>query len=441
VLPMRESSGSGYNLSRLPGVTLLVVRATRGSRTRMRKTYFFLLLLAEGVQVLAQDGAIRAKVSLSRGAGAEDPVSPKDMSGQWTGTVQNADGLKPIYLILRQSSRALNGTMGPDPEHQLPIRNVSLLNGAVRFTTDLLSEVNVTLKDGQLNGEIVRLPDVRPNIHLPDETAGFDKIVQTLISAFNHADVVALGDSHRRKLDSDLRIRLVRHPEFAKRVHFIVVEFGTSLYQSILDRYIQGEDVPLEELQQVWTNTTQGSVWESPVYADFFAAVREVNKKLPAGKRVRVLAGDPPPGRDDRPEDRDNAAAAIVREQVLNKGSKALIIYGSGHLDRTGGITRALQSSHPGRIFVVDTLGGPYPEYQQFERTLKSPVRPVLVSLRRTPFQDFSANEFLGRGGIMRLGGVEVPVYPPGLTLGHVGDACVYLGNAADVETRVPAAH
>ena len=63
---------------------------------------------------------------------------------------------------------------------------------------------------------------------LPDETAGFDRIVQTLISAFDHVDIVALGDNHWNKLDSDRRIALVRSPEFAKKVRVIVVEFGST---------------------------------------------------------------------------------------------------------------------------------------------------------------------------------------------------------------------
>jgi len=33
---------------------------------------------------------------------------------------------------------------------------------------------------------------------------------------------------HRRSLDSDLRIALVRHPDFAKKVRSIVVEFAST---------------------------------------------------------------------------------------------------------------------------------------------------------------------------------------------------------------------
>src|SRR5437867_3511477 len=126
-----------------------------------------------------------------------------------------------------------------------------------------------------------------PKLRLPDESAGVDGIVRTVISAFDQADIVALGEAHGRKLDSDLRIALVRHPDFAKKARSIVVEFGSTSEQSTLDRYIRGENVSRAQLEQVWKTTTNG-VWDSPIYADFFAAVREVNSKLPADARFRV---------------------------------------------------------------------------------------------------------------------------------------------------------
>src|SRR5258708_14604478 len=99
---------------------------------------------------------------------------------------------------------------------------------------------------------------------------------------------------HGRKLDSDLRIALVRHPDFAKKVRSIVVEFASTAEQSTLDRYIRGENVPRAQLEQVWKNTTQAAnaVWDSPIYAEFFAAVRDVNSKLHAESRIRLLAAD-----------------------------------------------------------------------------------------------------------------------------------------------------
>ena len=53
---------------------------------------------------------------------------------------------------------------------------------------------------------------------------------------------------------------------------------------------IRGENVSRAQLEQAWKTTTQAAngVWDSPIYADyadFFAAVREVNSKLPQRER------------------------------------------------------------------------------------------------------------------------------------------------------------
>src|SRR5438046_5643498 len=129
-----------------------------------------------------------------------------------------------------------------------------------------------------------------PNLRLPDESTGVDAIARTLVSAFDQVDIVALGETHRWRLDTDLRIALVRHPDFAKKVRSIVVEFGSTTEQTTLDRYIRGENVSRPQLEQVWKTTRPPGplVAENPIYADFFAAVREVNSRLPADARIRV---------------------------------------------------------------------------------------------------------------------------------------------------------
>ena len=183
-------------------------------------------------------------------------------------------------------------------------------------------------------------------VELLDETAGIDNVVHTLISTFDRVDVLGLADTHQRKIDSDLRIRIVRDPEFARKARFIVVEFANTADQPILDRYINGEDVSLAELRKVWRNTCCGDTWDSPVYAGFLAAVRDVNRRLPLKERIRVLAGDPPAGTPTTM--RDSSAVAVLRSQVLDKGGKALVIYGGGHLGYGFAIPEAVQAVRPG---------------------------------------------------------------------------------------------
>jgi heme-binding uptake protein ChaN (Tiki superfamily) len=284
-----------------------------------------------------------------------------------------------------------------------------------------------------------------PNVHLPTEPAGLDAIARALIAAFDQVDVVALGEAHGRRADSDLRIALVRHPDFAKKVRSIVVEFGSTTEQSTLDRYIRGENVSRAQLEQVWKTTSNG-VWDSPIYAEFFTAVRDVNSKLPADARIRVFGGDPGP-RDQR--DRETAAVAVLEDQVLSKHGKALVIYGAAHFYRaapesfgtSADLARTLEKAHPGRVFTVIPIGGELdppppgvslrnPDYRKFESALKTQVRPVLIPLQRPPFRDFTAEEFLG-GGLFSCvgpGGCRSAFSGSLLTLGQMADAAVYFG-------------
>src|SRR5579872_2685063 len=98
---------------------------------------------------------------------------------------------------------------------------------------------------------------------LPAETNGLDRIVEALITTFDHVDIVGLGEAHWDKHDSDLRIALVHHPGFPKKVRFIVVECASTAEQAILDQYVRGDDVPKAALKRVWTNTTQRAMYGS----------------------------------------------------------------------------------------------------------------------------------------------------------------------------------
>lgn len=304
-----------------------------------------------------------------------------------------------------------------------------------------------------LVGQTERAPDLH-------EIAGVTSVVPALVKAFDDVDVLGLGERHGHRADSDLRIALVRHPEFGKKVRFVVVEFAEATHQAILDSYVSGEDVPVAELEKVWTTTSQTSgVWNSPVYAEFFAAVRDVNSGRPPSEQVRVLAGDPPNGRY---MSRDAWAASLLEDQVIEKGHKALVVFGGLHLIRTegdtdvlsqigGGIIRILEEDYPGRSLVVYPLGGADPKYYKFEQALGSTLRPVLVSLGRSPYRDFRAKEFIGanQGKKRVVGRWEGFRFVPGgfvglfeesdLKLSELADVCLYLGMGPEAEARVKA--
>lgn len=169
---------------------------------------------------------------------------------------------------------------------------------------------------------------------------------KAILAAFGKYEVVGMSAAHGNKDLDDLILQIVRNPAFPAEVNDIAVECGNSLYQSILDRYIAGGDVPLSEARQVWRNTTQPMCDVSAFYEELFPLVRRINQSLLPEKRIRVLAGDPPVDwsqvkdkSEVMPGDiatqqaaRDASIASVMEKEVLSKHRKALMLFGTFHL-------------------------------------------------------------------------------------------------------------
>ena len=137
---------------------------------------------------------------------------------------------------------------------------------------------------------------------------------------------------------------LIRDVRLPGAANDILVEFGNSLYQDVIDRFISGQPIADDELKRVWQDTTMAStIWDRPIYEDFFRLVRAVNATLPQGRQLRVLLGDPPVDwkevrtREDLQRasaGRSSHPAEVLIREVLAKGRRALVIYGGAHLWR-----------------------------------------------------------------------------------------------------------
>jgi len=191
--------------------------------------------------------------------------------------------------------------------------------------------------------------------------------VKAILDAFSSHSIVALGEPHGNEQAAAFRLDLIHNPRFADVVNDLVIEAGNSRYQDVVDRFVSGQPVADETLQQAWQNTTVANfVWERPIYEQFVRGVREVNASLPKQKQLRLLLGDPPidwntvHSSDDLLKWlvlRDSSAAAVVREQVLAKGRHALVIYGEGHLwrrDAGNNLVSRLEAEGT-KVFIIST--------------------------------------------------------------------------------------
>jgi hypothetical protein len=192
--------------------------------------------------------------------------------------------------------------------------------------------------------------------------------IPAVLAAFDKYEVVAMPEAHGGKDVDDFIFLLIRNPGFPEKVNDIEVECGNSLYQPVLDRYIAGEDVPFTEVRKVWRNTTQAACGQSGFFEQFFPLVRAINQRIPAGKRLRVLAGDPPIDWDQVKSfqdgwkffvHREDNIAAVMEKEVLAKHRKALMLFGTFHLmhGAGGNAVSIYEKDYPHVTFVISDFG------------------------------------------------------------------------------------
>lgn len=236
--------------------------------------------------------------------------------------------------------------------------------------------------------------------------------ISGILAAFDSHSVVALGEgNHNNEQGHAFRLSLIRDPRFAAIVNDIVVEFGNALYQDVMDRFISGEEVPYKILRQAWQNTTQNTpVWDKPIYEEFFRAVRTINSSLSKEKQLRVLLGDPPIDWDKADREsfdefhgqRDSYPANLIRKEVIDKGRRALVIYGDNHFfrrplsfacvtaetvvegdDSSPSLVALLENSGV-TAFTIRTNTPPSEDIRTLQDDIKSWPLPSLVKLRDT---------------------------------------------------------
>ncbi|MDQ4099050.1 MAG: hypothetical protein M3121_00950 [Chloroflexota bacterium] len=272
----------------------------------------------------------------------------------------------------------------------------SVTHGAAHNDPPKAGESSVQGDNGCLDeAALAKLPDLQP---LPPNG------VEALIDLFDEHSLIAIGEDHGVWEIHDFLWSVLRHPNFPEKANNLVVEYGNSLYQDVIDRYVAGEDVPAQELRQVWRNTTQSVtlVWDSPIYEQAYAVVREINQQLPANKRVRVLLGDPPIDwrKVEKEEDvvafleqRDPHFTSVVEREVLDKGGRALMMAGALHFQRTPpppadsglpyhpSVIALLDERAPGQTFVLIPAGGAPveldPDRTQLQRLATLPVPSI----------------------------------------------------------------
>lgn len=247
-------------------------------------------------------------------------------------------------------------------------------------------------------------------------SCGKNKVNSTfdsILDLYEEYNVVHLGERHWNMTDFNYRVALVKFPRFAETVNDIVIESGNYLYQDILDRFVlELEDVPESDLQKVWRNTVVTSgVWDATIYKDFIYVVREVNEGLPREKRVRIIAAEPPIdwSKVNTADEwmsyfsqRSTHTPNVVKSEVIDKGRKALIIYGGAHFFNSNepfgtcndNIKKNLERliNHP--VFSILPLSGDDESSRKFQEAVGVKDIPLFVNLKTSDLSNLNGNPF-----------------------------------------------
>lgn len=276
---------------------------------------------------------------------------------------------------------------------------------------------------------------LRPASSAPPATADPrpQDAARALLAAFDRFAVVALVDPGALEEEHDLIVSLIRTPDFGSRVSDVVVDFGNALHQQTLDRYVAGAEVSSADLKPLLRDSLYSpfGAWEAPVYARLLAEVRNANRGLPPGKRLRVIVTGAPIDWTKIQSDADHDRfcesygpdqphlAAAIEKEVLAKGRKALVVARRQRLlrrQRENDLAR-IEKTRPGSILVVAPHLGFEEWNAELEPRLESWSVPSLAYLKGTWLGDQPDDEF---------------------SLAEVADAYLYLGPRALLKVSQP---
>ncbi len=235
--------------------------------------------------------------------------------------------------------------------------------------------------------------------------------VQAVLRAFDRFPVVAVADPTALEEEHEFLASLIRHPAFPEKAASLVLDFGNSLHQGVLDRYISGEEVPMEQLRGVWRDGLYSpfSSWEAPVYERLLGTVRAVNRSLAKEKRLRVLVTGPPIDwrkietsadhgkfREAHGKPEKALLASTIEREVLDRGRKCLVVASREDVLRkseTGAAAR-LEKRRPGSVFVITPHLGLGDRNGELEPRLTRWQAPSLAILKETWLGAIDEDEF-----------------------------------------------
>ena len=222
-----------------------------------------------------------------------------------------------------------------------------------------------------------------------------------LATKFDTHQFVLIGSTHGdEKIETFLRC-LISRPAFKQRATDIVVEWASSnpTNQRLIDRYVLNlEEVRADDLTPIWFDTDYPIMWATlPQVRQFLDALREVNKTLPAAKRIRLVGGNDPTdwSKVKVTEDlapypfKTNFMQHLLIEHIAKiPGNKTLVVYGDAHirLQRSTFMGEVEMTVGRANLYIVGRIGELRPDERAYLTAAGGdPNKPFFVDARQFP--------------------------------------------------------
>ena len=208
--------------------------------------------------------------------------------------------------------------------------------------------------------------------------SGTAAVADSLSARFDHHQFVFIGSTHGDLKIEQFLMCLVSRTTFTQRATDILVEWASGAHQRLIDRYVLSLDsIASDSLERIWLDTDSPTLWATlPQVREFVHALRDVNRSLPATKRIRLIGGNEviPWARVRSLEDlapypyRTNRVPHLIVEHLAKAaGNKTLVVYGDCHIHYGANImSDVVDALGRGQLFVTGRIGEPAPADRVF---------------------------------------------------------------------------
>ena len=221
-----------------------------------------------------------------------------------------------------------------------------------------------------------------------------------LAAQFDAHQFILIGSTHGDAKIDEFLMCLVSRPAFKERATDIVVEWASSssTNQRLLDRYVlKLEEISADDLAPIWVDTDHPTMWATlPHVRQFVATLREVNKTLPATKRIRLIGGS-----DSTDWSKVNVVEdlgpypfktnfmqhLLIEHLAKTPGNKTLVVYGDAHIRIQLSTFMGEVEAAVGRakLFIVGRIGELIPGERAYLAAAGDPNKPFFVESRQFP--------------------------------------------------------